>query len=90
MLTESDIQLTTHASRLLRAATLTGSKPTGISAVSTGEPKTNWKTESVALGVLTASSRVPSGVSASGWICGASKLLKGVGRLPWANPMRVP
>jgi len=41
--------------------------------VSTGEPDTNWKTESEAFGVLTASSRVPSGVSASGWICGASK-----------------
>src|ERR1043166_9031189 len=40
-LTESDIQLTTQASRLLRAATLTGSIPTGISAVRTGEPETN-------------------------------------------------
>src|SRR5215210_7605631 len=40
MLTESESQLTTHASRLLRAATLTGSMPTGISAVRTGEPET--------------------------------------------------
>src|ERR1043166_7765325 len=42
-LTESDIQLTTQASRLVRAATLTGSRPTGISAVKTGEPDTSWK-----------------------------------------------
>src|SRR5215213_2163506 len=66
MLTESESQLTTQASRSLRAATLTGSKPTGISAVSTGPPGVSWKTESEAAGVLTASRRVPSGVSASG------------------------
>src|ERR1051325_7788865 len=40
-LTESDIQLTTQASRLVCAATLSGSRPTGISAVRTGEPDTN-------------------------------------------------
>src|SRR3989440_5800977 len=74
-LTESESQLTTHASRLFRAATLTGSMPTGISAVSTGDPETSWKTESVALGELTASRRVPSGVKASGWTCGLSKFL---------------
>ena len=33
-LTESDIQFTTHASPSLRAATLIGSSPTGISAMS--------------------------------------------------------
>src|SRR2546421_4709011 len=65
-LTESDIQLTTQASRLVRAATLTGSSPTGISAVRTGEPDTNWKIDNVAFGVLTASKRVPSGVRANG------------------------
>jgi hypothetical protein len=37
-LTVSESQLTTHASRSLRAATLTGSSPTGISAVRTGAP----------------------------------------------------
>src|SRR5688500_2815422 len=78
-LTESDSQLTTHASRSLRAATLTGSSPTGISAVRTGEPEESWKTESVAFGELTASRRVPSGVSASGRVCGLSKLRKGAG-----------
>jgi hypothetical protein len=76
MLTESESQLTTHASRSLRAATLTGSIPTGISAVRTGEPETSWKTESVALGELTARRRVPSGVMASGCTCGPSKLRK--------------
>ena len=66
MLTESDNQLATQASRLVRAATLTGSRPTGISAVRTGEPDTNWKIDNVAFGVLTASKRVPSGVRANG------------------------
>ncbi|HEY0348345.1 MAG TPA: hypothetical protein VGC60_09315 [Pyrinomonadaceae bacterium] len=66
MLTESDIQLATQASRLLRTATLTGSRPTGISAVRTGDPDTSWKTDSVAFGVLTASKRVPSGVRPNG------------------------
>src|ERR1041385_2459872 len=65
-LTESDIQLTTQASRLVRAATLTGSRPTGISGARTGEPDTNWKIERRAFGVLTASKRVPSGVRANG------------------------
>jgi hypothetical protein len=61
----------------LRAATLTGSSPTGISAVRTGEPDVSWKTESVAFGELTASRRVPSGVSASGCTCGLSKFFAG-------------
>src|ERR1044072_1578050 len=75
-LTESDNQLATHASRpFARTATLTGSMPTGISAVRTGVPDTSWKTESVAFGVLTASSRVPAGVMASGCTCGPSKFL---------------
>src|SRR5437868_3373485 len=37
MLTLSDTELTTHTSSLVRALTDTGSRPTGISAVSTGE-----------------------------------------------------
>src|ERR1041385_457727 len=85
-LTESDIQLTTQASRLVRAATLTGSRPTGISAVRTGAPDTNWKIDNVALGVFTASKRVPSGVRAKGWICGPSKF-RNVGKL-WAETTR--
>src|SRR5882724_3715023 len=36
-LTDSDSQFTTQASLLLRAATLTGSSPTGISAISVSE-----------------------------------------------------
>ena len=85
MLTESDIQLTTQASRSLRTATLTGSRPTGISAVKTGEPEASWKMDRVAFGVLTASRRVPSGVKANGWICGPSKFRYGTDGKPCAE-----
>jgi len=67
MLTSSESWFTTHASPDPRTATETGSRPTGISATSRGEVPVTSNTASWSSAVLTASSRVPSGVIASGW-----------------------
>lgn len=71
----SDRALTTQASALPRARTLTGSMPTGIdangvrlpSAAATLNTSRRWSA------VLTASRRLPSGVSSSGWTCALSQ-----------------
>ena len=66
MLTLSDSRLTTQTSSFVRAATATGSIPTGIEAAGTRAPATTSKTSSVLSGVLQAKSRLPSGDSARG------------------------
>ena len=66
MLTSSESWFTTQASALLSAVTETGSMPTGISAMRVGEAPVRSKTESRLSAVLTTSSRLPSGVSATG------------------------
>ena len=76
MLTSSDRLLTTHASLSLSAATDTGSMPTGISAIRRGAGPVRSNTESRLSGVLTTSSRLPSGVSAAGCTWALSKCTK--------------
>src|SRR3954470_23707422 len=65
-LTLSDRWLTTQTSVLLRAATATGSRPTGTRAANVSPSALTLKISSVALGVLTANSLVPSGDNAIG------------------------
>ena len=65
-LTLSDRWLTTQTSVLLRAATATGSRPTGTRVISCRLPLLIWKMSRVLFGVLTANSLVPSGDLASG------------------------
>ena len=65
-LTSSERLFTTHASLLLRAATETGSIPTGISAIRTRLGPVASNTESRLSGVFTTSKRFPSGVIATG------------------------
>ena len=66
MLTLSESRFVTHTSVLLRAATATGSRPTGTRIFEAGNPEVRSKTSSVPLGVLTANSVLPSGDMASG------------------------
>src|SRR5262249_24446511 len=62
MLTESDSQFVTQASLLLRAATLTGSSPVGISLERIGVAPVKSNTDRLLVGLFTTSKRVPSGV----------------------------
>ena len=66
MLTLSERRFVTQTSVLLRAATATGSRPTGTRYSKTGNPEVRSKTSSVPLGVLTANSVLPSGDIATG------------------------
>jgi hypothetical protein len=66
MLTLSESWLTTQTSLLDRAATATGSSPTGTRLTKTGVPEVRSKISRVPLGVLTAKSVVPSGDIARG------------------------
>src|ERR1044071_1949721 len=66
MLTLSDRWLTTQTSVLLRAATATGSRPTGTRLENVRPLAETLKISSVPFGVLTANSLVPSGDSAIG------------------------
>ena len=76
-LTLSETSFTTHASSLESGFTETGSRPTGISAMSTGlDGLETSKTESRASGVFTANSRVPSGERRTGAVCLPSKFRK--------------
>ena len=65
-LTLSERWFTTQTSPLSRAATATGSRPTGTRAANARPPAVTLKISSEPLGVLTANSRVPSGDSAIG------------------------
>ena len=76
MLTESEIWLTTHASPLPRARTLTGSRPTGTDPRRTGALPVTSKTSSRASAVLATRSSRPSGVTSIGCACGDSQLMK--------------
>ena len=66
MLTLSDKWFTTQTSLALRAATATGSIPTGTDAARRSPPPFRSKISRRSSGVFTANSRVPSGDSASG------------------------
>ena len=76
MLMLSDMWLTTQTSVLLRAATATGSRPTGTWAVCVSEPTPIWYASSVPFGVLTANSVLPSGDLANGRTCPLSNVMK--------------
>ena len=73
MLTLSERWLTTQTSSSSRAATATGSTPTGTDPLWWRPPPSTRKISSLPAGVLTAKSRLPSGDSASGRTCPASK-----------------
>jgi hypothetical protein len=73
MLTLSDRWLTTQTSLLLRAATATGSMPTGTEALWCRPWPSTPNTSSRPAGVLTAKSRFPSGDIARGRTWPASK-----------------
>ena len=66
MLTLSERWFTTHTSPLVRAATATGSRPTGTESACVSPPAETSKISSRSSGVSTANRRVPSGESASG------------------------
>src|SRR5579859_2310931 len=66
MLTLSDRWLTTQTSELVRAATATGSRPTGTRAANVIPLAVTLKISRVAFGVFTANRCVPSGDSAIG------------------------
>ena len=65
-LTLSERWFTTQTSLALRAATATGSRPTGTRAENASPPSVTLKISSVPLGVLTANTRLPSGDIAIG------------------------
>ena len=68
---ESESSFTTHAMVVEAARTVTGSWPTGISAISSGAGTAcvpGKKTESLPSRLLTARMRAPSGVISSGWV----------------------
>ena len=73
MLTLSERWFTTQISLLVRAATDTGSRPTGTEPEAVRPPAPTSKISSVLSGVLTTNNRVPSGESASGLTCPLSK-----------------
>src|SRR4029079_12411944 len=79
MLTSSDSVFTTQASVFERAATDTGSSPTGTSATRTGEGPVTSNTLRRLSGVFTTSTREPSGVIASGWTWPLSKWVNDAG-----------
>src|SRR5205823_4853424 len=66
MLTLSERWFTTQTSPFERAATATGSRPTGTEPACVSPPADTAKISSRSSGVLTANSRLPSGESASG------------------------
>src|SRR5262249_53067052 len=66
MLMLSERWLTTQTSVLVRAATATGSKPTGTEPVCVRPPASTAKISRRFAGGLTANHRVPSGVNANG------------------------
>ena len=75
MLTLSDRWFTTQTSPSLRAATATGSSPTGTEPSCVRLPSTaTAKISSRSSGVFSAKSRSPSGESASGRTCPLSKV----------------
>jgi hypothetical protein len=76
MLTLSERWFTTQTSLFDRAATATGSRPTGTRARKTGEPCVRSKISSVPLGVLTAKRRDRSGEIATGRTGPLSKAMK--------------
>ncbi len=76
-LTLSDRWFTTHTSSSLRAATATGSRPTGTESVWVSPAPPTSKTSSRLSGVFTAKSRVPDGDRASGRTCPLSKTTNG-------------
>src|SRR4030095_6000685 len=76
MLTLSERWLTTHTSLLLRAATATGSMPTGIDTLGAMPAGVTSKISRWLSGVFTAKSFVPSGESASGRTGPLSKAMK--------------
>src|SRR5947199_10816679 len=69
MLTLSERWFTTHTSLLLRAATATGSMPTGTRVWNVSPEAETLKISSVPLGVLVANNFVPSGDMAIGRTC---------------------
>ena len=75
MLTLSERWLTTQTSVLVRAATATGSRPTGTDAVCVRPVGPTSKISSRLSGVLTAKRRAPSGDSASGRTWPLSKVV---------------
>jgi hypothetical protein len=66
MLTSSDTLFTTHTSVFVRAATATGSSPTGMESTCVNPALSTLNTSRRSSGVFTAKSRVPSGDSARG------------------------
>jgi hypothetical protein len=78
MLTLSERWFTTHTSVFDRAATATGSSPTGIDNSCASEPSvpSMVKTSSRLSGVFAAKSRPPSGLIASGRTWPLSKVVK--------------
>ena len=72
----SDTWLTTHASRLVRARTETGSSPTTTENAGARDGPPVRSTSSRLSGVLTASRSPPSGVASSGLTWGDSQLTK--------------
>ena len=88
-LTLSDRWLTTQISLSVRAATATGSRPTGTRAKSCRPVGVMLKMSSVLFGVLTANRRVPSGDCAIGRTWPLSKAMK-PGAAAWAVPGAVP
>ncbi len=87
MLTLSERWFTTHTSVSVRAATATGSRPTGTEPTCVSPAGATSKISSRLSGVLTANSRVPSGDSASGRTCPLSKVVNvaAAGRTPTAS-----
>jgi len=81
MLTLSERWLTTHTSSFVRAATATGSIPTGIESTWVRPPPPTSKTSRRLSGVLTANNWPPSGDRASGRTWPLSKVMKE----GWAN-----
>jgi hypothetical protein len=75
-LTLSDRWFTTHTSSSLRAATATGSRPTGTEALWVSPAPPTSKTSRRLSGVFTAKSLVAAGDRASGRTCPLSKSTK--------------
>ena len=76
MLTLSERWFTTQTSSFVRAATATGSMPTGTAPAGVSPPAPTSKISSVLSGVFTAKSRWPSGESATGRTCPLSNSTK--------------
>src|SRR5580698_5222011 len=77
MLTLSERRLVTQISVFVRAATATGSRPTGTRNFTVGLPEVRSKTSSVPFGVFTAKRVVPSGEIARGLTWPLSNSTKG-------------